>query len=192
MTGRQKRFSTRCFLLVNDRTFCLQNISDIRNNNDQSWKRQLCLHGFTFTMTGAGKSDNYHVFTLSLSRWPELVFQHITGIDWNKALLEEIMFGFAWCCDIVESLHDALQSLWINSDNSLSVFLGNFYAEERLRKKWASEKCMVSKKRLLVLRKYRRSLFPNLHILQRLRIRVRSQNARFQPPPEARTPDFEA
>ena len=68
MTGRQKRFSTRCFLLVNDRTFCLQNISDIRNNNDQSWKRQLCLHGFTFTMTGAGKSDNYHVFTLSLSR----------------------------------------------------------------------------------------------------------------------------
>ena len=87
-------------------------------------------------------------------------------------LLKKIMFGFAWCCDIVESLHDALQSLWINSDNSLSVFLGNFYAEERLRKKWASEKCMVSKKRLLVLRKYRRSLFPNLHILQRLRIRV--------------------
>ena len=44
------------------------------------------LHFYTCTMTGAGKSDNCYVSTLSLSLWPELVLHHITGIEWDKAL----------------------------------------------------------------------------------------------------------
>ena len=34
------------------------------------------LHFYTCTMTGAGKSDNCYVSTLSLSGWPEFVLHH--------------------------------------------------------------------------------------------------------------------
>ena len=60
-----------------------------------------------------------------------------------------------WFCHPFESSQ--------KSSNSMSVCLGYFHTRERLRKKTTH---------FFSLQNYRRSLFPTLHILQRLRIRV--------------------
>ena len=91
MTGRQKHNFTQCSLLV--MACCLQNISDYWNDDDRSWKNAtttFSLHTIIFMMTWGEKRQSFashfcflddrnwkratpgFVWTLSLSRWPEL------------------------------------------------------------------------------------------------------------------------
>ena len=47
---------------------------------DQNWKKRqlLCVHTFTFMMSGAGKGANYFVTHFHFHDFTELVFKHIT------------------------------------------------------------------------------------------------------------------